>query len=86
MTVDGKKKPDINEPADLYQHSLETAISIPVREDGQFRRLNLAVDLADEREIDSGYELDNRRLIGVVLSADNLQAVDAVLVHGLQVT
>ena len=55
-----------------------------MREDREFRRVDLAIDLVHERKIDSGDELDTGRVIWIRLAASDLEAVDAVLVHGLQ--
>ena len=54
-----------------------------MREHGQLRRIDLAIYLTNKREIDARDELDCRRRIWVVLAASDLEAVDAVLVHGL---
>lgn len=36
-------------PANLYKHRLEAAVPVPMREDGQLRRIDLPVDLIDKR-------------------------------------
>ena len=53
-------------------------------QDGEFRRVNLAIYLTDKREIDARDELDSRGLVRVILSTGDSQTVDAVLVDGLE--
>ena len=73
----------VHAPANLYEHRLNATVPIPMREYREFRRIDFAIDLADEWEIHSRNKLHERRLVGVVLPTYNLETVDAVLVHGL---
>ena len=54
-----------------------------MREHGQLRRVDPPVELVDEREVHARDELHGRRRVGVRLAAGDLEAVYAVLVHGL---
>jgi len=46
--------------ADLDKDSLDAAVAAPVGEDGQLGRVDCAVILRDEGEVDAGDELDRR--------------------------
>lgn len=52
---------------------------------GQLGGIDLAINLADERQVDARDKLDARELLGVVIATGDLQAVDAVLVHSLSI-
>lgn len=71
-------------PADLDEDSLDAAAAGPVAEYGQLGRVDFAVGLRDEGEVDARYELDRRWSIWVILATDNTERVDPVLVYGLQ--
>ena len=73
-----------NAPANLYEHCLKTTVPIPMREDRQLRRIDLSVDLTDKRQVHPRDKLHKGRVVGIALPADYLEAVDAVLVHGLE--
>ncbi len=59
-------------------------VPVPVCEYGELAGVDFAIYLADEGEVDAGDELDTGRVVGIVLATGDLQAVDAVLVHGLR--
>ena len=71
-------------PSYLHKDGLNTMVPAPMGKDRKLGGINFAVDLTDKREIDARDELDCRRRIWVVLAASDLEAVDAVLVDGLQ--
>ena len=52
---------------------------------GQLGRIDLAIELANEGQVDTGNELDSRGLLRVVIATGDLEAIDAVLVHGLAI-
>ena len=74
----------IDVPADLHKDRLDAAIATPVREHREFGRVDPAVHLVDKRQVDLRDKLHRRGLFGVVLATSDLQAVDAVLVHGMR--
>ena len=55
-----------------------------MREHGELAALDRAVGLVDERQVHARHELDGWWLVRVRLSTVDLEAVDAVLVDGLQ--
>jgi hypothetical protein len=81
--VEGMGERD-NEPTDLDEDGLDAAVPVPVGEDGQFGRVDFAVDLRNEGKVDARGELDRGRPVGVILIAVYLERIDPVLVHRLK--
>ena len=73
----------MNEPTDLDEDRLDAVVPVPVGEDGQLARFDLAVRLRDEGEVDARDELDRGRTVGVIFIAVYLERIDPVLVHRL---
>jgi len=72
-----------NEPTDLDEDGLDAVVPVPVGEDGQLARVDFAVGLRDEGEVDARDELDRGRPVGVIVIAVYLERIDPVLVHRL---
>lgn len=68
----------------LHEHSFYTAVSSPVRQNGDFGLVDLTIVRIDKWEVDFRDELDGWRTVWVSLATDDLQAVDSVLVDGLE--
>lgn len=77
------ERSDTKLPPDFHKNCFDTVVPVPVCEDGELAGVDFAIYLADEGQIDARDELDRRRLVGIVLATGDLEAVDAVLVHGL---
>lgn len=58
-------------------------VPVPVCEYGELAGVDFAIYLVDEGKIDARDELNGGWVVGVVLATGDLQAVYAVLVHGL---
>ena len=75
----------MSSPPDLNEHRLNTMVPVPVGEYRELVGVDLAVDLTDKGEVYARDELNCGGLVGVVLAASDLEAVDAVLMNGLSV-
>lgn len=73
-----------NAPADIYQHSLDATITGPLTEDSELARVHFTIGLVDEWQVYSRGKLHLWCAIGVRLPTHDLQAVDTILVNGLQ--
>lgn len=40
-----------NAPADIYQHSLDAAVTVPLTEDSELARVHFTIDLIDEWKV-----------------------------------
>lgn len=80
-----KEEEKQNIPPQLYQDSLHGVIALPLSQAREHLRVDDAVAGVDGGEVDLADELDGRGLVGVVVSAVHLDAVDAVLVNRLAI-
>jgi len=69
--------------ANLDKHVLYTQIPIPIRQHRKLEVIHFSVDLINERQVHSRYELNFRSSIGITRATGDLEAVDAILVYGL---
>ena len=69
----GRKDVRENEPTDLDEDGLDAVVPVPVGEDGQLARVDFAVRLRDEGEVDARDELDRGRPVGVIVIAVYLE-------------
>lgn len=70
-------------PSKLNEDSLHGVFALPLGEARKHGRVDDAVARVDARQVHLADKLDSGRLIGVLLAAVHLDAVDAVLVYGL---
>jgi len=69
--------------SDFHQDGLEAIVAIPVGENWELVWVDLSVYLGDEWEVHPRQELDVWVFVRITLATVDLQAVNAVLVHGM---
>jgi len=65
----------------LDQDRLHCVFPGPVGKAGKFGGFNHAVFWIDTGQVDFSFELDDRWLVGILITAVHLEAVDSVLVN-----
>jgi hypothetical protein len=78
-----KIKNELGSLPDFNKDSLDTIISVPMRQDWQLRPIDLAIQRIDKGQVNPRDELDSGRLIGVRVSTGYLETVNAIFVHCL---
>lgn len=73
-----------NSPSQLDEDCLHGVVALPLGQTGELLGVDNAVPRVDTGQVDLADELDLGWLIGVVLAAVHLEAVNAVFVDGLQ--
>ena len=71
--------------SDFHQHVLDAVVPCPVGQDWQLVSIHLSVFLIHKRQVDARYELGRWWNIRVILPASDLQAVNTIFMHCLQV-
>lgn len=75
---------DFDVLAHLYQDILNAVIPGPAVENGDLGWIHHTIDLIDKRHVDARQELDGRGDFRVAGATGDLEAVDSILMHGLQ--